>query len=408
MGSDNPSEYGLTLPSAMVIASFTTIAWVNTIELQARIWLNFKRHSGLYFWSLLLSSWGCAIHPLAFLLLNFQIWRNPHAVGIFIGISWWCMVTGQALVLYSRLHLVMRDMRKLRWVLYMIITNFFILHLPIMLLSQVVSLPNSALCRLSCVLNGFRQGYSTLPIAPQFLKVYKVYEKVQMTGFTIQELIISGLYLWETRRLLKPHKHFQEAKTREVMLHLVWVNVFIIFLDMALLSTEYANLFTIQTVFKAAIYSIKLRFEFVVLNQLMEIVKGRGLVYELSNNAGNRHASTRGAGGRKALQSVQSHKSGDWTKQGWVAPNHTYSVSASNDLNLKSEQAPEGVLRTTEFVVHDQPLPEAENMDNSHVPHSRSDLSGVAISKKSSNAGRRSMTAHSPTSSEIQFAQKGA
>ncbi len=229
-----------------------------------------------------------------------------------------------------------------------------------------------------------------------------------MTGFTIQELIISGLYLWETRRLLNLHKHFQEAKTREVMLHLVWVNVFIIFLDMALLSTEYANLFTIQTVFKAVIYSIKLRFEFVVLNQLMEIVKGHGQAYELSNNAGNRYVSTRGAGGRKALQSVQSHKSGDWTKEEWVAPNHTYAVSASNDLSLKSEQAPEGVLRTTEFIVHDHPLPGAENMDNSHVPHSRSDLSGVAISKKPSNAGRRSMTAHSPTSSEIQFAQKGA
>lgn len=228
-----------------------------------------------------------------------------------------------------------------------------------------------------------------------------------MTGFTIQELIISGLYLWETRRLLKPHKHFQEAKTREVMLHLVWVNVFIIFLDVALLSTEYANLFTIQTVFKAAIYSIKLRFEFVVLNQLMEIVRGRGLAYELSNNGGNRHATTRGAGGPKALQ---SHKSGDWTEEGWVAPNRTYTVSASNDLNLKSEQAPEGVLRTTEFVVHDHPLPGAENMDNNHVRHSRSDLSGVAIPRVPSNAGRRSMTAPSPTStsSEIQFAQKGA
>ncbi len=170
MGSDNPSDYGLTLPSAMVIASFTTIAWVNTIELQARIWLNFKRHSGLYFWSLLLSSWGCAIHPLAFLLLNFQIWKNPHVVGIFIGVSWWCMVTGQALVLYSRLHLVMRDMRKLRWVLYMIITNFFILHLPIMLLSQVVSLPTSALCRFSCILTDSDRDIQRFLLLPNFSK----------------------------------------------------------------------------------------------------------------------------------------------------------------------------------------------------------------------------------------------
>lgn len=252
------------------------------------------------------------------------------------------------------------------------------------------------------------QGYSTLPIAPNFLKVYRIYEKVQMTGFTIQELIISGLYLWETRRLLKSHKHFHEGNTRQVMLHLVWVNVFIIFLDMALLSTEYASLFMIQTVFKAAIYSIKLRFEFVVLNQLMEIVKGRGLAYELSNNAG-RYASMHGAGDPKALRSVQSQKPGDWAKEEWVAPNHTYSVTASNGPDLKSEPpAPNSVLRTTEFVVHDGPLPGPENVDTSQVRHSRSDLSGGTVSKKPSNARRSMGIPSSQTSSVIQFAQKGA
>lgn len=139
MSSDDPRTYGLNLPTAMAIASFTTIAWVNSVELQFRIWLGFKRYTGLYFWSLVLSSWGCAIHPLGFLLLDFKILKQANACGVIIGISWWCMVTGQALVLYSRLWLVVRDKRKIRWVLCMIVTNFFILHIPIMILSQVVS-----------------------------------------------------------------------------------------------------------------------------------------------------------------------------------------------------------------------------------------------------------------------------
>lgn len=139
MRSNNTEDYGMNLPTAMVIASFTTIAWVNTIELQIRIWLGFRRYTGLYFWSLLLASWGCALHPLGFVMLDFGIWTDPHATGVVIGVGWWWMVTGQALVLYSRLHLVVRDARKIRWVLIMIITNFFILHIPIMLLSQVVS-----------------------------------------------------------------------------------------------------------------------------------------------------------------------------------------------------------------------------------------------------------------------------
>lgn len=44
----------------------------------------------------------------------------------FICLGWYCMVTGQSLVLYSRLHLVVR--RRLRWVLGMIILNAIVLH----------------------------------------------------------------------------------------------------------------------------------------------------------------------------------------------------------------------------------------------------------------------------------------
>lgn len=123
----------------MVISAFAGIAWANTLEMQVRIFIKFKRFTGLYFWSLFLSSWGCAIHALGFLFLDFFIITQANAVGVMIGVSWWCMVTGQALVLYSRLHLVVRDTRKVRWILIMIIMNFVILHLPIMLLSQMVS-----------------------------------------------------------------------------------------------------------------------------------------------------------------------------------------------------------------------------------------------------------------------------
>lgn len=146
--SNDPSTYGLNLPTAMVISGFCAIAWVNTIELQFRIWLRFKRYKGLYFWSLVLSSLGCAFHALGFLFLDFLIIKQPNAVGLIIGASWWCMVTGQALVLYSRLHLVVRDKRKVQWVLVMIVTNFCILHLPIMIVSQTVSNVEAAYIRI--------------------------------------------------------------------------------------------------------------------------------------------------------------------------------------------------------------------------------------------------------------------
>ncbi|KAG7008999.1 dehydrogenase xptC [Physcia stellaris] len=374
MASNNTEVYGMNLPTAMVIASFVTIAWVNTIELQVRIWIGFKRYVGLYFWSLLLSSWGCALHPLCFLLLDFGIWKNAHVAGVFIGIGWWFMVTGQALVLYSRLHLVVRDKRKIRWVLIMIITNFFILHLPIMILSQT--------------------AYSGISSAPRWLKVYNVYEKVQMTGFTIQESIISGLYLWETRKILRPGKIFQKKKTRKVFHHLIWVNIFIILLDFALLATEYAGLFSIQTVFKAAIYSLKLRFEFVVLNALMDIVQGRSSAFDLSANASQGYGTSR---------SARNMPMDDMNGRISTKDPNTYSVYASKGLaSPKMMPKGDGVLKTTEVMIHG--TPNSPRSDDIYLNGHRNAHGRVNIASPQPHA----MSPPSPTHSEVEFAGKGA
>src|SRR5438046_10416498 len=96
-------------------------------------------------------------------------------------------------------------------------------------------------------------------------------EKIQITAFSIQEFIISAMYLYETRRILQPSATFQKKRTRQVMMHLIYVNVLIILMDITLLCTEYANLYDIQITYKGALYSIKLRLEFAVLNQLMSL-----------------------------------------------------------------------------------------------------------------------------------------
>lgn len=132
--ADNNGETGgleqTTLPLAMTLSAFTAIAWYNVIDLNVLIWLTFKRRRGLYFYSLLASSWGIMIYALAFLMKFFQVWKNNYVSVTFITIGWYAMVTGQSLVLYSRLHLVIRDKSKIRWVLYMIIIDVFLFHFP--------------------------------------------------------------------------------------------------------------------------------------------------------------------------------------------------------------------------------------------------------------------------------------
>jgi len=232
----------------MAIAAFTAVAWYNVAELNIQVFLTFKRHRGLYFWSLLISSYGCVLHALGFLLKFFRLTHRDYLSVTIITIGWYAMVTGQSVVLYSRLHLVVREQRILRGILAMIIVDAICFHIPTTILTY-----------------GSNSGPST---SRRFSSAFNVMEKLQMTAFCIQEFIISGVYVWSTIRLLRPVYH---GRTRKVMTQLIWINLIIIGMDVCLLAMEYSNIYEIEATLKAMVYSIKLKLEFAVLNQLMTL-----------------------------------------------------------------------------------------------------------------------------------------
>jgi len=98
----------VALPVAMTMAAFTGIAVFNVLEINVSIFTTFQRRMGLYFWSLLAASWGIPIHAIGFLLKFFRLCRNDTANVAVITVGWFAMVTGQSIVLYSRLHLIVR------------------------------------------------------------------------------------------------------------------------------------------------------------------------------------------------------------------------------------------------------------------------------------------------------------
>ena len=242
----------------MAIAAFTAVAWYNVAELNVQVFLTFKRHRGLYFWSLLISSYGCVLHALGFLLKFFQITTNNYVSVTIITIGWYCMVTGQSVVLYSRLHLVVREQQILRGILAMIVIDAICFHIPTTVLTYGLVTPDA--------------GRYTVP--------FYFVERLQMTAFCIQEFIISGVYVWATISLLRPVYH---GRTRKVMTQLIWINLIIIAMDICLLAMEYKNIYDIEATLKAMVYSIKLKLEFAVLNQLMT----------LANSSVNNHQNLR-------------------------------------------------------------------------------------------------------------------
>lgn len=235
----------------MAIAAFTAVAWYNVAELNVQVFLTFKRHRGLYFWSLLITSYGCVLHALGFLLKFFQLGSSNRLLNDFVAVSiitvgWYSMVTGQAVVLYSRLHLVVREQKILRGTLAMIIVDAICFHIPTTVLTYGSNSSNS----------------------DKYTPAFNIVERLQMTAFCTQEFIISGVYVWSTIRLLKPVYH---GRTRKVMTQLIWINLIIIGMDVCLLAMEYSNIYKIEATLKAMVYSIKLKLEFAVLNQLMTL-----------------------------------------------------------------------------------------------------------------------------------------
>lgn len=293
------------LPLHMTMAAFTGIAWYNVVELNISVYMTFKRKRGLYFWSVFASIWGIALHSVAFILKLYGIVTIYQITVTMITIGWYAMVTGQSLVLYSRLHLIVQEPKVIRAVLIMIIFNAITMHFPTTVLTYG----------------------SNSPEWRKFTDGFRVMEKLQMTVFCVQELIISGIYIWATVRFLRP---MYRRHIRSVMLQLLWINVAIILMDIAMLTMEYLEKYFLEAVMKGAIYSVKLKLEFAVLNQLMQIARSsrnQAIMPGDSQKSTNRPASSAagGRGFRGFLRRIIPGPTPDAVEE----PNNAYFISPS-------------------------------------------------------------------------------
>ncbi|KAL4920606.1 hypothetical protein BDW62DRAFT_215867 [Aspergillus aurantiobrunneus] len=254
----------ISRPVTYAITAFLSIALYNVLELTFLLFVVFKRRRGLYFWTFLVATWGIAIYAVGFVLNDFRLADSIRLFNVTLIVLGWCaMVTGQSLVLYSRLHLIVRQRLVPRLVLGMIITNAILLHIPVMVLCYGA---NSVLYR-------------------KFTTPYGIYERIEVAVFFLQETTISGTYMYQMCRLLYTGTSTGGAITRTIrelrgeeagrrlMLHLMYINAIVILLDIAILVLQFAGRYSAQTSAKAFIYSVKLKLEFNILNRLVEFAQ---------------------------------------------------------------------------------------------------------------------------------------
>jgi hypothetical protein len=260
-----------TLPykTALVVIVFLALAVSHALEVLIKIFRRFQRYNGVYFYSLLCASIGIVIHALGYFIRNYDISDSaPLEITLACG-GGMLMITGQSIVLWSRLHLISPG-KKDMWLLWMIIADCIIVQ------GGATTL--------------FAGSNSANP--KPWIKVYEKWEIFQVTWFFVQECLISGLYIYRTFILMQSSVAFRGPESKRVFNHLIIVNVIVIALDLTILAFQYAGLYEIQTSWKTLAYAIKLKLEFDILNQLVDFTKAG-----FSNGrSGSRRMTGSGAG----------------------------------------------------------------------------------------------------------------
>jgi hypothetical protein len=225
------------------------------IELTVWVLYVFRRYSGLYFWStcILITTWCIALHAIGCVLkecvpaCNWIISTLISEIGL-VG-----MVTGFATVLYSRLHLVSFNIKNphiLRFTLIMIITDAFLFHTPTIVFQFGIANPST------------RNQY------PAYLGVM---ERIQIMVFSLQEIILTSIYIYGT---LQTIKNSLNSRIRTTVAFLVLIQVIC---DISVIGLDYASYYTLKALLQSFFYVLKLQLEFVILNKFRDVIANGGL-----------------------------------------------------------------------------------------------------------------------------------
>jgi hypothetical protein len=108
-------------------AVFAVTYWI-CFELLVIIYTTFKRYSGTYFWSTVMTAIGIIVYNTGNLLTYFENSSPAVFANLCWHIGWGTATTSLSLVLWSRLHLVVKNPRLLKCLLVVIPFNGIVIN----------------------------------------------------------------------------------------------------------------------------------------------------------------------------------------------------------------------------------------------------------------------------------------
>lgn len=240
-----------------IFIAFAAVAIWSAVPLTFRLFVTFQQRKGTYFWAILICSWGLCIRQTGY-MLGFLA-GNPYfpLPALMEQVGWVMMVSGFAVVLYSRLNLIVNSKRILRALLCLIIFNAVVWH-PMM---STLSIGQEAL------------GRKHRPTA-KWARVFFFAERVQIIMFCGQEILMSMFYVRAAYEFLRTkYDPSLQHKVRKAMFLLLFSQGIVTSLDITIITIDFLGYQSLKLFIHSFIYSVKLEMEFIVLNQLVELSK---------------------------------------------------------------------------------------------------------------------------------------
>lgn len=108
--------------------AFGAVALWSTLALTIRLLTTVKKRSGMYFYAILVTTWGLSLRQIAN-FIQFYAPSCPWQLGFTLQQAGWVgMITGFSMVLYSRLSIILMNYKARRSVLGMILLNGIVWH----------------------------------------------------------------------------------------------------------------------------------------------------------------------------------------------------------------------------------------------------------------------------------------
>ncbi|KAL2837204.1 integral membrane protein [Aspergillus pseudodeflectus] len=301
-------DFDRTLCVSMMMAAFTGIAWYIGVEINILLFLVFKRRGrGLYFWSCAFVSWGVVLQRLFIIFADFNVWNEDQMIPgiILIYLTWMMMVVPQSWVLYSRLHLLMSTGNALRVIKRILIFNSVFFSIAPVVIGTIAQ---------------------TTTMNPDLPGINLAWDRARLTVFSIQETALSILYIFKVKEYLcervQLHHLIATTTTRShedadqdpsVLRQLVYANLFIIALDIALLVIQCLGIFHLQGALKPCVYGIKLKVDRIVISGFNDMIPRK-------HNRSHHSGSLRTDGHPDQAKSIYLHEASMCTLRGSEYP----------------------------------------------------------------------------------------